>query len=94
VPDASVRIDRLRVRVRGADGEAARAALAGLGPALLARLAPQFSAAGVGRRAFADVDLGSVTAGAGDPAAVRAAMVDALAGALAARLPGGEGRQA
>lgn len=91
MPETTVRIDRLRLRLRGVDPAAARVAASGLGPALLERLAPHLAAGSWRGATAARLELGAVVAAGNDPATLRTATVDAVAGAIVARLDSGGG---
>jgi hypothetical protein len=90
-PTTTIRIDRLRVRYRGVDGDIARAAIAGLGPDLarqLATHASELSSQSIGATA-----LPTIHSDTGHAEALRAATVTAITGAIVSRKAQGGGNR-
>jgi hypothetical protein len=85
MPDATVRIERIRVHLRGERLEAGLLAN-GLGPALAARLAGPLAAAGPGAATVARLRATTERA-APTPARGAPAVADAIAGAIVPHLP-------
>ncbi|OGO54597.1 MAG: hypothetical protein A2V85_03070 [Chloroflexi bacterium RBG_16_72_14] len=86
VRDTTLRIERIRLRLRGDTRDAATALAAGLGPALAGRLADPLATAGPGRASVARLRVTAERA-AGSPAPEVPAVADAIARSVAAHLP-------
>jgi len=88
VSELTIRVDRLRLRLRGVSAEDARLAAAVLGRTVAEGLAAEAPAGASGRAAIASVNLGAVPlAMAARPEAVRAAIAHSISKALGERLP-------
>jgi hypothetical protein len=88
VSDLTIRVERLRVRLRGMSAEDARLAAAGLGGALAEALPGQAPAEAGGAVSIASLDAGAVRLSRpARPETVRAALAHSVGEALAERLP-------
>jgi hypothetical protein len=90
-PATTIRIERLRVRYRGVDGDIARAAIAGLGPDLAQQLAAH--AGELSSQSIGATVLPTMHSDTGHAEALRAATVTAITGAIVSRKVQGGGNR-